>query len=122
MKEPRKSIDLESSAAASEPRIVLIPATGGEARGAPGCNPGDIPLDWTDDDQALFVSERGQCVLKIFRVDVTTGERKEWVTIRPEDPAGILDIMPVHITPDGGTYAYGYRRQLSDLYIVTGLV
>jgi len=30
--------------------------------------------------------------------------------------------MPVHITPDGQTYAYGYRRQLSDLYIVTGLV
>ena len=89
---------------------------------APGCNPGDIPLDWTEDDGALFVSERGQCVLTIFRVDVATGERREWVTIRPDDPAGILDIMPVHITPDGSTYAYGYRRQLSDLYIVTGLV
>jgi hypothetical protein len=115
------SHDGTTIAAASEPRIVLIPATGGEQREAPGCNPGDIPLDWTDDDQALFVSERGQCVLKIFRVDVATGERREWVTIRPDDPAGILDIMPVHITPDGRTYAYGYRRQLSDLYIVTGL-
>ena len=50
-----------------------------------------------------------------------TGERNEWMTVRPDDPAGILDIMPVHVTPDGKTYAYGYRRQLSDLYIVTGL-
>jgi hypothetical protein len=61
-------------------------------------------------------------MLNIFRVDIATGERREWMTIRPDDPAGILDIMPVHITPDGKTYAYGYRRQLSDLYIVTGLV
>jgi serine/threonine protein kinase len=116
------SHDGKTIAAASEPRIMLIPATGGEARPAPGCNPGDIPLDWTEDDSALFVSERGQSALKIYRVDVASGERGEWVTIRPDDPAGILDIMPVHITPDGQTYAYGYRRQLSDLYIVTGLV
>ena len=34
---------------------------------------------------------------------------------------GILDVMPVHITPDGQTYAYGYRRYLSDLFVVTGL-
>lgn len=109
-------------AAASEPRVMLIPVAGGDPRPLSGCNPGDIPLDWTEDDQALFVSERGQCMLKIYRVDVASGERREWVTVRPDDPAGILDIMPVHITPNGQTYAYGYRRQLSDLYIVTGLI
>jgi hypothetical protein len=26
------------------------------------------------------------------------------------------------VTPDGMTYAFGYRRLLSDLYIVTGLL
>ena len=57
-----------------------------------------------------------------FRVEVKSGERKEWLPIRPDDPAGILDIMPVHITPNGKTYAYGYRRLLSDLYVVTGLL
>jgi hypothetical protein len=30
--------------------------------------------------------------------------------------------MPVHITPDGQTYAYGYRRFLSDLFIATPLI
>jgi len=34
----------------------------------------------------------------------------------------VLDIMPVCITSDGESYAYGYRRLLGDLYIVTGLV
>jgi hypothetical protein len=28
----------------------------------------------------VFVSERGQCVLKIFRVDVATGERHEQIS------------------------------------------
>jgi hypothetical protein len=29
--------------------------------------------------------------------------------------------MPVYITPDGQSYAYSYRRFLSDLYVVSGL-
>jgi len=116
------SHDGKTIAAGSDPRVMLIPTDGGEPRVAPGCNPGDIPLEWTEDNTAFYISERGQSALKIFRVDITSGERREWVTIRPDDSAGILDIMPVHITPDGQTYAYGYRRLLSDLYIVTGLL
>lgn len=115
------SHDGKTIAAASDPKIVLIDVPTGDVRPLAGCNPTDIPLEWADDDQAIFVSERGQYMLNVFRIDVATGERKEWVQIRPDDPAGILDIMPVHITPDGKTYSYGYRRQLSDLYIVTGL-
>jgi len=117
------SHDGKTAAAGSDQRIMLIPVDGeGEVRVAPGCSPGDIPLEWTDDNQAIFVAERGQSSLKVFRVDVSTGERSEWLTINPDDAAGILDIMPVHITPDGQTYAYGYRRLLSDLYIVNSLL
>jgi hypothetical protein len=65
--------------------------------------------------------------VSIERVDITTGERTPWHTIRPADPAGINDIrpsyvMPVYITPDGQTYAYSYPRVLSDLYVVSGLL
>jgi len=109
-------------AAGTDQRLMLIPVDGSEPRAVAGSNPGDVPLEWTEDNQAIFVSDRGQASLKIVRLDVTTGERHEWLPIRPDDPAGILDIMPVHITPNGKTYAYGYRRLLSDLYIVTGLL
>jgi Tol biopolymer transport system component len=109
-------------AAATDQRIMLVPTGGGEPRVMPGSNPGDVPLEWSQDDKAVFVSDRGQASLRIVRLDVTSGERQDWLPIRPDDPAGILDIMPVHITPDGLTYAYGYRRLLSDLYIVTGLI
>ena len=70
----------------------------------------------------MFVLERSHSAVRIMRVDITSGERKEWVVIRPGDPAGILDVMPVHITPDGQHYAYGYRRFLSDLFIATSLL
>jgi Tol biopolymer transport system component len=108
-------------AAGTDQSVMLFPLDGTEPRVLTGCMAGDVPLEWTEDGEAVFVSARGQATLKIFRVDIKSGERKEWLPIHPDDPAGILDIMPVHITPDGKTSAYGYRRLLSDLYVVTGL-
>ncbi len=102
--------------------VMLNALDDGKIRLAPGCKAGDMPIEWTDDDSALFVYERTHGTLRIVRLDVTTGERREWTAIRPGDPAGILDVMPVHITPDGQTYAYGYRRFLSDLFIGTDLM
>jgi hypothetical protein len=106
--------------------VLLLPVAGGEARPVPGCVAGDLPIGWTPDDRALYVYRRGRTSVSIERLDITTGERTPWHTIRPADPAGINDIVPgyvmtVYITPDGQTYAYSYRRVLSDLYVVTGL-
>jgi hypothetical protein len=53
--------------------------------------------------------------------DVATGARTLWKEITPPDPAGVLAIGPVLITPDGGSYVYSYRRVLDDLFLVTGL-
>jgi len=110
----------------SDTTVLLLPVAGGEARPVPGCVAGDLPIGWTPDDRALYVYRRGRTSVSIERVDITTGERTPWHTIRPADPAGINDIMPgyvmpVYITPDGQTYAYSYRRFLSDLYVVSGL-
>ena len=39
----------------------------------------------------------------------------------PSDPAGVIHIGPIVLTPDGKTYVYGYHRTLSDLYLTEGL-
>ncbi|MGZ8797902.1 MAG: hypothetical protein ACXW2F_11185, partial [Thermoanaerobaculia bacterium] len=58
----------------------------------------------------------------IDRIDLASGAREVWQEIVPDDPAGVMDIMPIYITPDGASYAYGFRRYLSELYVVTGLL
>lgn len=116
------SHDGRTIAAGTDHHVMLIPVEKGEPVALQGSKQGDVPLEWTDDNTAIFVSERGQATLKVCRIDLTTGDRQAWLPIHPDDPAGILDIMPVHITPDGKNYAFGYRRLLSDLYIVTGLI
>jgi dipeptidyl aminopeptidase/acylaminoacyl peptidase len=103
-------------------RIMLFSTEELASRPAPGCTVNDVPIGWTGDSGALYVYERGRTRVPVFRVDVTTGEREEWLMLRPPDAAGVLDIMPVCITPDGESYAYGFRRLLGDLYIVTGLI
>ena len=108
-------------AAGVDQKVMLLSTEGAEDRPMPGGKTGDIPIEWADDNSAVFILERSHNEVRIMRVDVTSGERREWAAIRPGDPAGILDVMPVHITPDGQTYAYGYRRFLSDLFIATSL-
>ncbi len=53
--------------------------------------------------------------------DVVTGVRRLWKEIVPPDPAGVLQVAPILITPDGSSYVYSYRRVLDDLFLVTGL-
>ncbi len=79
-------------------------------------------MEWSPDDRSVFVYRRERNTATIETIDVETGERTFSWKISPGDPAGILDIMPLHITPDGQTYAYSFRRFLSDLYVVTGLI
>jgi len=103
-----------------EDRIMLHAIAGGEAVPVPGTAPGEWPVGWSDDGRFIYVYPRGRAALTVDRIEVATGTRTPWIDIRPADPAGVLDIFPVWIAPDGEHYAYSYRRCLSDLFLVTG--
>ncbi|HVT44958.1 MAG TPA: protein kinase [Thermoanaerobaculia bacterium] len=107
--------------ASPEREITIYAVDGGESRPVQGCSPGDKPLAWSPDRRYLYICGVGRTAVAIDRVEIETGERTLWHEIRPADPAGVMDIFPVFITPDGQTYVYGYRRFLSDLYVVEGL-
>ncbi len=51
----------------------------------------------------------------MFRVDPLSGTREPWKEILPSDPAGIEEIWPIVIAPDGNSYVYTYQRRFSDL-------
>lgn len=102
-------------------RIMLYPSEPGEPRPVPGIELGEVPIRWTADGRAIWVYRTNVVPAKVYRIDVTTGERSLWKELTPPDPAGVLLIGPILMTPDGKSYVYSYRRTLDELFLVEGL-
>jgi Tol biopolymer transport system component len=92
----------------------------------------DSPLQWTRDGRFLYVLRGTPWVdtqatvyqtmeAQIDKVDVATGVRTAWKTIRPDDTVGLEAINQVMVTPDGNAYCYGYLRTLSALFVIEGV-
>jgi hypothetical protein len=81
---------------------------------------GCAPIVASANRRFLFVGEGG-VPGRIDRLDLATGQRTSWKTLRPEDPVGLFDVSDFRVAPDGQAYAYGYMRNLQDLYVVEGL-
>ncbi len=105
---------------APDRKVHLWPIDGGESRPLPGILEGDNPFGWTADGRSLYVLRAGMPA-RVDVLDIATGARRLWKEITPPDPAGVLSIGPVLVTPDGKSYVYSYRRILDDLFLVTGL-
>jgi dipeptidyl aminopeptidase/acylaminoacyl peptidase len=99
----------------------LYPVSGGEPRPISGLATGEEPIEWTADGHSLYIYRAGELPAKVYRLDLTTGQRTLWKQLMPSDPAGVERIGPIRMTPDGKTYVYGYHRTLADLYLVEGL-
>jgi eukaryotic-like serine/threonine-protein kinase len=99
----------------------LYPLTGGPAKSVPGFQAGEQPIEWSADGKSLYVYRTGELPAKVYQLNLATGKRTLWRTLSPADPAGVSQIGPIVMTPDGTSYIYGYHRTLSDLYLVEGL-
>jgi len=102
-------------------RGYLYPIAGGEPRPIPGFAAADRPITWSADGRGLYMYRYGEFPAQVYRLEIETGQKKLWKQLMPSDPAGVNIILPVLVTPDGKSYVYGYRRILSDLYLVEGL-
>jgi eukaryotic-like serine/threonine-protein kinase len=79
----------------------------------------DTPLGW--DGDSIYVLTGNTYPATINRVNVTTGRRELWVTIQPNDPAGLTAIPRACVAPKANAYCYEPFRDLSDLYLVKDL-
>jgi eukaryotic-like serine/threonine-protein kinase len=102
-------------------RGYLYPVQGGEPRPIPGLAATDTPITWSADGRGLYIYRRGELPAQVYRLEIETGQKKLWKQLMPSDPAGVNIIWPIWVTPEGKSYVYGYRRYLSDLYLVEGL-
>jgi len=104
-----------------EGKLVLYPVEGGEPREISGLDPDDAPTQWGSDSRSLYVYKRAELPAKVYRLDLATGRKEFWKEFMPSDPAGVNNLAPILRTPDGKSYVYSYRRELSELYLVDGL-
>jgi hypothetical protein len=102
--------------------LMLVGLESGAARPAPGVKPGEVLIRWSGDGGSLFVYQPGELPAKIHRVRIDSGEREPWMELIPSDPAGVSTIGQIRLTPDGRSCVYSFKRILSELYLVEGLV
>jgi hypothetical protein len=116
------SADGSTVAAVDTPgRVVLQPLDGGTARPVEGLQLGDVPIRWTQDGRGLFVFRFGEVPARVHRFDLASHARELVTELIPADPAGVGQIIAIHVTADGRSCAYSYKQNLADLFLVGGL-
>ena len=101
-------------------RVLRIPLDGaGEPLAIPGVDPkDDRVIQWTSDGRGLFVCQLGERPIKVWLLDLETGQRRLWKEIDDEQPFGN---QHVRVTPDASAWVYSAGNVLSELYLVEGL-
>jgi len=69
----------------------------------------------------LLVGRRGETTCQVSRLDLQTGTRTTWKMFSPSDVAGVVSVACPLISADEKHYVFGYRRNLSDLFLVDHL-
>lgn len=117
----RPSLDGKFLCTVDEDGAIWIYPIGGN-KGAPlkGAEKGELPVQWSENGQQVYVARSDYLPVKVYRVDRVTGRRELLREFAPPDPAGVIpDISSVYATPKGDTFVYSYFRLQSDLYMAT---
>ena len=107
--------------AAASGEVVVLALDGGAPRPLPGSGPNDLPIGWSADGRHLFLLDPSGLPTKIYAVEVASGRRELWREILPIDRVGVAGVEGVVLTPDATAYAYSYRQNRSNLYLMKGL-
>ncbi len=108
------------AAVGAQQRLSLF-SEGEAPRELAGLPRGTVPIRFSADGSELFVFLPGELPARLLRYQLRSGRVDPVRELMPADPAGVTSIFAAQLTADGRGYAYGYRRVLSDLYLVDGL-
>jgi eukaryotic-like serine/threonine-protein kinase len=78
-------------------------------------------IGWTVDNRAVYSYREGGSPTWVARTNLTTGEVTRIADLHPPDATGVWRIHPVRVTPDGRVIAFTVTRELSELYVYSGL-
>jgi hypothetical protein len=100
--------------------IVVHPLDGGAPQPLAGLLDGDVPVEWSDDPNVIFVARGGGLPWIVERLDLRTGQRSPALEIRAREQAG-LRLSTVTLAQDGRHYVHSYSRLLTTLSLVEHL-
>jgi hypothetical protein len=105
----------------SNNRDWLWPLKGGEKRPLNGVEPQQFVIGWHDNKSLLLTSNKPEDRIprRVYMLDIATGRQQFWKALGPSDTAGMRSVGPIALA--GDNYVYGYTRQLSDLFLTSGL-
>ena len=94
---------------------------GGPPTDIKGLTPADYPISWTRDGRGIVAFAGVAVPARMERVDVATGARTLIKELAPPDRAGVNAVVPSQWIDDGRGYVYSYFRELSKLFVVSGM-
>ncbi len=78
-------------------------------------------IRWADDGENLFIRRHEGIPAIVYKYNIASGKKEEWLKLSPKDPTGVYQITSIKLTPDGKTYACSYLRESSDLFLMEDL-
>jgi hypothetical protein len=79
----------------------------------------DIVAGWAADSKSLFMYRSKPGDVQIERLDIASGRRTPWKTVRPLK-ASSAGISALTVSP-AGAVVIAYQREASQLYVIKGL-
>ena len=99
----------------------LYPMGNGEPRPVSHLGREDQVIRWSADGRSLLVYRANELPVRVERVELESGRRTLVRELAPADRSGVTGITNVSISGNEKWYAYGYKRDVSQLFTVEGV-
>ncbi|MFY9645398.1 MAG: protein kinase [Terriglobales bacterium] len=100
--------------------LSLVPIGGGAPRTISELQNGEAVVRWSGDGEYLFLRQVEGDTMKISRLDVASGQREPWHTLKVPEPGAVF-VGILALSADGKAGAFSFQHDLANLYLVTGL-
>ncbi len=98
----------------------IQPVERGTAQTMPGLTTDDQVIRWSADGRFLYLFRPSYVPFRLERLDLASGRRDLIREVAPADTTGVFRISGAALTDDTKSYAYGYDRMRSQLFMVEG--
>ena len=105
---------------ATDTRQSLAPVAGGATRAISQLQNGEAVVRWSADGRYLFLRRPEGDSIKISRLDIATGHKEPWQTLKVPEP-GAEFVGTLALSADGKACAFSFQHDLANLYLVKGL-